>query len=526
VVLLACAFVSSPVLGATWLPFVDYPEHLGTIAALHGASDGRFSDYFIVDYPRTQYLLFYFLGDLLAYPFGIEGAGRATVILSVATLPLAVALWLREHGRPFILGALAAGVAMHLYVLWGFLNYAMGMTLGILALAALARVVRRPDPRSALVLSLAALATFYAHAQLFAWFGVAAIVQTAAFLPTGGWPRLRRAVGYALVAALPSVIGVLVWLRNSGVIERGVAGTRNGSAAALANAPPSFAPPGTTLEGWLQHSFGLWRDGSGTQVAIAFFAAALVLVMLRALGRRGPFAGPILPRFAPSFRARAPLSPPLPSIGPELVLLTTFALYLFAPFSYRNIEPINLRFLPLALALLPALGPRAVLGRGARTIVAATTLSLALFASQLHQRHFDETDAEMGDLRAALAHTEPGARVLGLIFDRESTIANGPIYLHAHQYYQAHVGGMACFGFVEFPISPIQYRPGAEPPPFPSRFEWTPESYDHATYEAFFDYWLVRHAEGRSRSPFRSGTPPEAIYEGARWTVYRRAAAE
>jgi hypothetical protein len=118
---------------------------------------------------------------------------------------------------------------------------------------------------------------------------------------------------------------------------------------------------------------------------------------------------------------------------------------------------------------------------------------------------------------------EPGRRTLGLIFDRQSTVANAPIYLHAHQYYQAHVGGLACFGFVEFPISPIQYRPGAEPPPFPPRFEWTPESYRHTTYENAFDFWLVRHHEGRpSRSIFSFGTAPEAVYEGARWTVYRR----
>lgn len=529
VLTLAFAALAWPVLAAAWLPFVDYPEHVGTIAALHGARDARFSEYFVVEYPRTQYLLFYLAGDLLAYLFGVEGAGRATVVLSVATLPLAVAVWLREHGRPPLLGALAAGVAIHAFVMWGFLNFAMGMVLAILALAAMARLVRRPDAASAAVLALAAVATFYAHAQLFAWFGLMAVVQTATMLRAAGWARLRRAVGYGLCAAIPSLVAVGIWLRNSGVIERGVAGTRSGAATAMGDAPPAFHPVHETVRGWLSHSFSCWSDGSGERVAVAFFAAALVVVAVRGMRGRGPVPGPILPAFAPRLFARAPLAPPISSLAPEVVLFATFALYLFAPFSYRYIEPINERFLPLALALVPALGPRAPLGKWSRGVLAAALVALALFAAHVHRAGFARTDDEMGELQAALERAEPGRRLLGLIFDRQSEVAPFPTYLHAHQYYQAHVGGLACFGFVEFPISPIQYRPGAEPPPFAPRFEWTPERYDHATYGDSFDYWLVRHAPRTRvpssifRAPAPSGAaPPHVVFEGPRWTLYAR----
>lgn len=528
---LAVAFlaIATPLVSAAWLPFVDYPEHVGTIAALHGARDPHFSEFFVVEYPRTQYLLFYLSGDLLAYLFGVEGAGRATVVLSVATMPLAVAVWLREHGRPPLVAALGAAVAIHAFVMWGFLNFAMGMVLAVLALAAMARLVRRPDPRTALVLGVAALATFYAHAQLFAWFGLMAIVQTATMLRAAGWPRMRRAVAWAFVAAVPSVVGVVIWIRNSGVIERGVAGTRSGAAAAMGDAPPTWHPVTDTLHGWLSHSFGCWSDGSGEHVALGFFAAGIVMVALRGLRGRGPVPSAVMPALPASLRARASLAPPISSLAPEVVLFSTFALYLFAPFSYRYIEPINERFLPLAFALVPALGPRAPLAVWPRRVLGVALVSLALFAGHVHGEGFTRTDAEMGELDAALSHTEPGRRLLGLIHDRQSTEAPFATYLHAHQYYQAHVGGLACFGFVEFPISPIQYRPGAEPPPFPPRFEWTPERYDHATYGDAFDYWLVRHAPGRGApsSTFRatapSGAPaPHVVFEGPRWTLYAR----
>ena len=124
---------------------------------------------------------------------------------------------------------------------------------------------------------------------------------------------------------------------------------------------------------------------------------------------------------------------------------------------------------------------------------------------------------------------EPALVLLFLQHDFGFHLLACALQLHAHQYYQAHVGGLACFGFVEFPISPIQYRPGAEPPPFEPRFEWTPERYDHAVYGDSFDYWLVRHARrlGSSRSIFRASAPsgaeePHVVFEGPRWTLYAR----
>ena len=123
---IATLALTMPLATVQWLPFVDYPQHLGTIAAIPGQGDPVFDRFFVVEYARTQYLLLYVLGDWLAALFGVEGAGRVTAILSIASLPLAVAFYLRAHGRPAMLGALAAPIAMHAYVFWGFLNYAIG----------------------------------------------------------------------------------------------------------------------------------------------------------------------------------------------------------------------------------------------------------------------------------------------------------------------------------------------------------------------------------------------------------------
>lgn len=520
-----------PLLTCAWLPFTDYPQHLGTIAAIHGQGNHDVSQYFVVDYFRSQYLVLYVLGDWLSYVFGVEGAGRATAILSIATLPLALALYLREHGRPAILAAVAAGIAMHVYVFWGFLNYSAGMVMGLVALAAMTRLHRAPDGKSALLLALAALGCFYSHAQLFLWFGLACIVQTLFLAPVAGWKRSSRVAGIAALAALPSVIGVYAWLHYSNVVEQGEAGSRSGLAAQVTDAPPSFSPVDELLRDWLSHSFSSFNDHAGEQLALEMLSLVLVLVALRGFSAPATVAAP--PDAAAPFAwrrfwaYRAPLAAPYASRAPEAVLALTFALYLFAPFSYRYIEPINHRFLPMAIGLLPVLGPLVLTAR-ARWLVAALSCALSVHVASVHVTHFAQTDEEMGDLSAVLAETEPGHRLLGLVYDRQSAVVASPIYLHVHQYYQARVGGLACFSFVEFPKSPVLYRPGAEPPPFPPRFEWMPESYDHRVYGDYFDYWLVRHEAHRTmpppfRTPSPSGAPtPVLVFETDHWSLYAR----
>ena len=532
-----------PLLTVEWLPFVDYPQHLATVAAIHGAHDPRWAPYFVVEYARSQYLLLYVLSDWLAYPLGVEAASRLTAVLSIAGLPLALAVYLRENGREPLLGAIAVPIALHVYVFWGFLNFAAGMTVGLLALAAFTRLSRQPTSRNAALFGVAALCTFYTHAQLYAWLALACGVSLLAALPTLGRKKTGAVSWRAALAALPSVAGLLYWLSRSGVIEHGEAGARSGHAAQVIDDPARFSPVQDTVRGWLGHSFEIYRDGAGIWVAAAFFAVVLLIVALRGgspepepkadeARAKGDDSGPDEQTKEPPALARrvkswlrGSASAPIRTYAPEAVTFLTFACYLFAPVSYRLIQPISHRFLPLALALLCCLGPRGRLDGRARTAIGALLVGLSVFVGIVHNERFRVLDDEMGELSQVLEHTEPGLRMMGLIYDPASETVPFATYLHAHQYYQARVGGLACFSFVEFPKSPVQYAPGAAPAPFPPRFEWTPQRYDHATWGEQFDYWLVRHPPGRpTPNPLRvrPDTPdaPHIIFESSRWTLF------
>lgn len=508
----ACLAIAVPVLTFVYPPFVDYPEHAATVAAIHGRHLPAFSTYFDVDLPRSQYLLYYLLGDLFAIPFGAELGTRIVTAFSLASLPLSVAFYLRAHKRPAIFGALAVGVAMHVYVFWGFINFALGVSLGITALAALAYLIRKPSWTATACFAVASLLTFYAHAQVFAWLAIASVVQWAALSFSLGRGVAVRSLWRALLAALPSMVALAIWLHNSSVLEAGEGALRSGVIAG-ADDPPRFVPVADTVRGFFDQSFTTYRDGAGERIAIAFFAITIFLLALR--GHARVFGVPLE---VDAERAQR-------SFAPEAVFGVSLAMWLFAPFSYKLIEPINHRFLPLALALVPTLAPtRLNLGK-MRVVVAASLVALSFYVGAIHRSHFREANDEMGELDEALRHTSPGKRLVGLMFDRGSAVVPFALYLHAHQYYQARVGGLAAWGFVELPKSPVVYREGAAPAPFPPRFEWTPERFDWNTWGGYFDYYLVRTSPGAAAPRTIRTVGPNAahlIFEGPRWKLFAR----
>ncbi len=504
------------------LPLADYPQHLGTIAAMHGQGSATWASYFAVDTGPVQYLLYYLLSDWLAYLVGVEAAARLVLVAGLAGLPLAVAALLRAHGRPALWGAAASAVSIHVFVAWGFINYCMAITVALLALAALAALVRDGGWWSAALYGGLALLLFYTHAQLYAWMALAAAVQGAAMVPDVGRGRAFAGAGRGVAAAVPSVGAALLWVSRSGVLDSGVAGRRGGAAATVAEEAAKFEGWREAAAQWGAHSFDMYVSTVDSDLAYAFQAVLLVLLLWRAAA----FVGRLV-RHAPadtdaSSQGVAARTHAL--LAPEAVLLTAVACALFAPVSFKLIEPISHRFMPLAIALLPVLGP-VRRPRNLPAIAAGLMLiALSLYAGGVHTTELGKAAAEAGRLDDALARTKPGRRLVGLIFDRYSDVMNTPTWLHAHQYYQVRPGGLAAFGFVEFPISPLVYRYAAAPPAFEPRFEWQPETFDYGKYGEHFDYFLVRSVAGRPAPRFwgDADPPPRLIFESPRWRLYAR----
>ena len=516
VLAVACGSIALPLLLAEYLPFVDYPQHLATVAAIHRADDPAFRDFFVVEHGRSPYLLFYLASHLFAFLLDVDNGTRLATVLGVAGLPLAVAAYLRAHGRPAILGALAAGVALNTWVFWGFVSYALGITVALAALAALANAIRFPTLGGFALYGALALAAFFAHPQMYAWLSAASLVEVVAIAPAYGFRRSLLSAGKAILAAIPSVAAVGLWLARSDFLASGEASARNELARLVAGESARFAPVGETLARWLPHSFAVYSDGSGERLAAVFLGVAFLLLFLRLAETRSAAE--------PSRFGNLPSQPP-PTAAPELVLALSAAAYFFAPVAYKLVEPISHRFLPVALALLAVLGPTDLRRRRlAGWAAGVALLFLSVETARVHAAHFERTDAEMGEIDDALARTKAGRRVVGLIHDRGSAVVRLPAYLHAHAYYAARVGGYAAYSFAELPKSPVRYRPGFSPPALPPRFEWTPEAFDVSRDGRFFDYVLVRASPGAPAPPLSAGEAGgfRLVFDGPRWKLYAK----
>ena len=73
-------------------PIQDLPQHLAAIRVLvdHGDAATRFSDFFIVDLARTQYLAYYLAAELLSFALGIKTANLVLLTLAIVGAPYAM----------------------------------------------------------------------------------------------------------------------------------------------------------------------------------------------------------------------------------------------------------------------------------------------------------------------------------------------------------------------------------------------------------------------------------------------------
>src|SRR5713101_5300929 len=198
--LFLCAVANVTALwSAPYLPFTDLPQHAAAIATLRHWSDPQWKgqEYFTLALGRSQYLLYYLAGALLAFPLGT--AERANLVLLSATalaFPYALRSLLRALGADERLALFAAPLFWSQSLLIGFFNYLAALPLLLWGLSLAVRDAQDPRPRRTALLAAVAVALFHLHLSAFLLFAPAALV---AWLALGRRPRaLLEPLGNAL----------------------------------------------------------------------------------------------------------------------------------------------------------------------------------------------------------------------------------------------------------------------------------------------------------------------------------------
>ena len=490
VYLVVAIFATAPAWIVQHPPLQDFPFHVATLRLIHDIHNPAFgfADVYQVRLLETEYLLYYVLGDLLAYVMGVKLASVGMMCLYLGGMPLSMAALLRALGRDERLSLLVIPLSVNVMFCMGLLPFVFGFPMMLLALAAAVRHFEKPTRRSAVLVAVLTVLTFYAHIMPFALFGVGCL----ALFP---WTRPHR----WLRCAAPLVPGpalVAWWVlasKSSGALHG--ADPRAQLLPQLMGHKLPFAPG--FFDRW---SLDIFRDQSSEHWAIA-----LGLVAVAALG----LSASQTDRARPVARGWFVL--PVVCVAGYL----TFGDKLGDVWLFGQRFAVPAIFLSIPLLRMP--------GRGRGLAVTAAALLVAVGSTVNVCKHFIQFEREdVGELDGALQAMEPRKHVAGLIFDRGTSVMSDTFatFLHFVSYYQAEKGGVVQFSYTSFPHWPVQYKEGHFPPPgtVPRlRWEWTPEQVPISELYPYYDYVLTR---GSGFNPPR-GTFHVA-WHGGKWTVWQR----
>ncbi len=515
--LLACALSGAVPLWLTdHLPFTDLPQHAAAIASLRHWWDPvfRVQEHFTLALSQTQYLLYYLLGALLAFPFGTaERANLVLLSLIAIGFPYSLRSLLRALEFDERLSLFASTLFWSQALLIGFFNYVAAMPMMLYGLALAVRLARAPSRKLQIQLGLLSLAIFYMHLSAFLFFapaaGLALLIlpegPTRESLPAALGAQMsdvaKRTFEFIRAAlprfywTLPSIAGTLLFVLKSPVVHPSNVGWQQPMKVefdeidkALRNLPDAL--------------LDIWHGPQDEWCLLALLAALALLAWPRADDSE-----------APQLSRRRSL------VAAWLAFAAT--LYFAFPVSIGWLWQLNERYALVFALLVPLLLRPA---RGLRGAVPLVLVALtALFAGNNALTQFRVFEKEVGAFDRVLDHTEPGKHLISMIFEQNSKTAKFSAFLHFGSYYRARKGGVASFSFAELPQSPLRYIPGMGPPTKAAGWEWHPTDFNNAREGAYYDYWLVHGmVDPLTRLQLAGGPQWHLTVREGGWALYEK----
>jgi hypothetical protein len=464
----------------TILPFVDYPQHLALAAILRRMISSGAPERALFETNLASYnSLFHIVVAGLNLIFPIHTAGKLGIAAYVVLTGVAVLTLLRATGRPRARAFLVMPVIMGYSIIWGFVNFGMGVAVQLLVLArVLERSVnppddtsprwwRRPNGYDAITAGLAILGA-YTHLLATALVYMLMLVAIVVRVQTEKAPlglRLGRAVRTGL-PLLPA-IAYCAW-----VYRRQEAGYRNYEYASY-EGNDVFAM--TKVKEFFGYATGFRTDGLDAKIVSIGVGLLLLGALLRDPDDRAPPALAWL--FVASLLAYF--------VIPHVFWATNFV--------FERIS-----FLVVITAVVWA--PRALPKYEASLrmmMVAVGVASAACFWDAM-----GTVGRETADLKQILDEAPKGRRVTGLVWHPKLESTMQWSMLHAPAYYVAQNGGEVAFSFTRTMSLPVHYRKETMPPDPPPNFEWNPQDYvASADYAKYFDLVLMKTTNDDDKDP-------------------------
>ncbi len=373
-----------PVLGSTWLPLVDLPEHASQVALWQAIGrDPHLATLYSV-HLSSPYAAFYVVWrGLTVLGLSIETAGRVLAAACLVAVPIGLLVLLHVRRRPLEWSLLAFPFVFTKSFAWGFLPFCFTYALLFFALALFAAWLERRSWSVGITVAASGLLLLWGHALTAGFWGLAC-----GLLALGRTERVRERVVTA-IPLLPAGFGLALWL----------VGTRG------AVVDPMYE--GTAWQ-WAQAFFLSVYDGTTDAVTAAAdlmqpILAAVLMAGVASVVRSRRTGG------AGSFEIARSVWRAFD--GPLLVAaVVALLLYLFMPFTMFGTAIINVRFASVALMLFIAALPPVPWWVVRSGLLACTVVVAGLVDAEV-ARAYAGFDREVGDPSALFAEIATGASI-------------------------------------------------------------------------------------------------------------------
>ena len=462
--LLAAVVTVLPLWSAKYLPIADIPEHVAVMATLRHWTDASWNTgaTYTFAFAKSQYLAYHLLGALLAFPLGADLANRVLLTAVGIVTPYAMRALLRAFGTEERVAILACPLFWSRPLVLGFLPYVAALPVVFFTLSLIVRQRRAETRGRAIAIGALAILAFYLHISAYAVLVVIAFAL--AFVPStpsSAWSSTIRPVIRTFLSLAPSILCAMIW-----AVEADPRGGPMLLATEHTRGPPS-SMLGALFAAW---AHDIWTSRIDEIEGAVFWIVVLWLGLQR--GASEPDGGKgVLARLAP--------------------FASVLLLFVALPYRLGAGAMLNVRLAPLlAYLALPVLRPDPG-ARSRMTTYAGVALSVAVSLTAVVE--IRRSQRELGDFDAVLAHIRPGARLLALHFNPDSTVVQGPAWIHVQSYHRLRSGGVGSLSFSEMAHWPIRYRAEARPPPKEVTFwDFRPCLFRNTIDGDYYDFILSR----------------------------------
>jgi hypothetical protein len=497
---LALALLIALPLAHTYLPLVDWPQHLAQDAIVTHAHDPAFGT---AAYYRTTGWFLPYQGfrqahAVLARITGDDVAsGRALLALALAASALSLRAVVSALGRSPWVAVAGCALLLEANLLWGFAPYVLATALQLAQLALALRWLARRGARvefmgakSLLALALLGVATFFTHVQPTVLSCVSVAVLGLRAHLRG---RLdRRGLAALALAMLPGAVLCALYLTGAGWLSGEVLDDD------FRIRPRTvFRAPWSAL-GAMPLSAGINALGPGP------FVLAAVAIGACALGARsrGEARGETRADGERWDEARA-------------LCALFMGLYFILPVEFRG-QTLAPRVASLALLSLTWVPrwtdarPVSARARAAQGLVTLGTLGVLA----LGHLAFARFDRALRGIDRGLRSLPPGARVASLSYGPRLEGFRLPVLLHVGAYALVARGGMSSSGFTR---TGVTYRREVPRAALTVQELWSPATsgwqLDPAVHGRFYDAVFVVRGPTYPGHPFRPSAGPGPLVE-------------